>query len=453
MSRRRSPVTKVKQLSLSCTITLLEDPRWQLVQRVLNSPGFSRSARLPNLLTYITERALTGRTDELTEQQIGVNVFGRPADYNPAENNIVRSHARLLRLKLEEYYRALGDSEDLLLTIPKGGYVPVFTSRMRPPLPVIAESAGADTHIPERIEATPRASPLSFGWRAASIMVVSILVMSALLALVLRERAVDMVKTNRAGISHLLWSRIFEPDRTTLLVVADSALVMYENLTNRPVSLSEYLNRQYLSAPVTKPDDPDAAVVNSFPSRRYTSMADLNLASRLVSLPEVVHDRVRMGYARDLGMNDFKQANIVLSGAAEANPWVELYSNRLAFDIQEDQSRHVFGITNSRVGPGEKALYTYDPGDSSQWAYAVVAFLPAKNGDGNVLIIEGTTTAGTEAASDFILDGKTVAPILKRALLVDGSLGGFEVLLRTRNVAGSAPQAQLVTSHFDRAKS
>lgn len=78
------------------------DSRRDLAQRIAASRTFARSARLPQFLLYVCDRALTGRTDEITEQQIGVQVFGRPSDYSSGEDNIVRVHARrLLRKKLE----------------------------------------------------------------------------------------------------------------------------------------------------------------------------------------------------------------------------------------------------------------------------------------------------------------------------------------------------------------
>ena len=54
------------------------DPRWQLVQRVVQSAQFSKSPRLSSFLLYIVAKSLAGRQREITEQQIGVHVFGRP---------------------------------------------------------------------------------------------------------------------------------------------------------------------------------------------------------------------------------------------------------------------------------------------------------------------------------------------------------------------------------------
>ena len=441
---------EMKQTSLRDSTSFAEDARWQLVLRVVKSSGFSRSARLPSLLRYVTQRMLEGRIDEISEQQIGVHVFGRPSDYNPAENNIVRAHARLLRQKLEEFYRVEGSNESLLLTIPKGGYVPVFHSR--PPLREVVELKSGTEDV--ALLDTPLVEPVPRSRQSPRLGVLLLVFAAVLGAVYWRGTAQSSRQTNAtaaprgSGASHVLWSRIFEQNRPTLMVVADSGLVMYQNLARRPISLAEYLSRRYLTTPVALANRPEAQVLNGLAARRYTSFADLNLVSRLTSLPEILRDRFRVCFARDLGMNDFKQNNIILSGAAEANPWLELFANRLTFDIQEDHTLKVFRVSNLQKAAGEEAVYNYNPQDPLQWAYSVVAFLPGKSGNGNVLVIEGTTTAGTEAAADFVLDEKALEPILKRAQKSDNSLHGFEVLLRTRNMAGSAPEAQLVTSHF-----
>src|SRR5438874_1428595 len=107
-----------------------EDPRRELVQRVSASAGFRKAARVREFLLYVCARVLDQHTDEITEQQIGTHVFGRPSGYNPGDDNVVRAQARVLRIKLEQYFTGEeGHAEPILITIPKGAYVPVFEPR------------------------------------------------------------------------------------------------------------------------------------------------------------------------------------------------------------------------------------------------------------------------------------------------------------------------------------
>jgi TolB-like protein len=63
------------------------------------------------------------------EYTVGVEAFGRPADYDPKIDPIVRVQARRLRAKLDEYYATEGATDTVRITLPKGGYVPVFEAR------------------------------------------------------------------------------------------------------------------------------------------------------------------------------------------------------------------------------------------------------------------------------------------------------------------------------------
>jgi hypothetical protein len=437
---RRPAVIRVKQLTSRHLPPPSDvDARWTLVERIVASPLLSKSSRLCSLLLYITRKTLEGRLDELTETQIGVHVFGRPAGYSSGEDNIVRSHARLLRAKLETYFEQAGDSEELVLTIPKGGYVAAFEPRPR--IAVTAE---------ETVYESPRAplvSPVQSPHRRPKWWMVAVGVSALAAALIAIPKAWRTPRNSapEQRMSHLLWSRFFQANRNTILVAADSGLVMYENLARRTVHLSEYLGRQYLAAPLPPTPDASATTVRGLAARRYTSLADLNLMTALVRLPEVVPGRLRIRYARDLSVGDFKESNVLLSGAVEANPWLELFDSRMNFQIDDEQSHGVFHVTNKAPAAGEQAEYSYDPHQNPDLAaYSVVAFFSDRFAPTNALIIEGTTVAGTEAAADFVLDDKTITPVLRRALLPDGSLGDFQVLLETRNLAGAAPRAQIV---------
>ena len=108
------------------------DPRQDLVSRVASSSTFGKSPRLRSFFLYVCQCALDGQPEAATEQQIGIHVFGRPAGYNPNDDNIVRSQARLLRLKLEHHFANEGQNEAIIVTIPKGRYLPAFEKRFEP---------------------------------------------------------------------------------------------------------------------------------------------------------------------------------------------------------------------------------------------------------------------------------------------------------------------------------
>src|SRR5262252_4179170 len=101
----------------------------QQLDRVLNSPTFQQVDRLKRFLRFITVEALCGRSDQLKEYVIGVQVFGKEDSFDPRTDPIVRVQARRLRARLVSYYRDAGQNDDILIELPKGGYAPVFKRR------------------------------------------------------------------------------------------------------------------------------------------------------------------------------------------------------------------------------------------------------------------------------------------------------------------------------------
>jgi TolB-like protein len=99
------------------------------LERILESAAFANAGRLARLLRYVVERTLAGEGDQLKEYVLGVEVFDRGQHYDPRIDSIVRVEARRLRSKLDEYYRSPAAAVDVIISIPRGTYVPVFGRR------------------------------------------------------------------------------------------------------------------------------------------------------------------------------------------------------------------------------------------------------------------------------------------------------------------------------------
>ena len=106
----------------------------EALDRISASVGFRRSQRLVRLLRYTSEAALAGRTAELKETTLGVEVYDRGADFDPRVDGIVRVEANRLRRKLQEYYSGGGKSDPIRIEYAKGSYVPSFASTSPPAL-------------------------------------------------------------------------------------------------------------------------------------------------------------------------------------------------------------------------------------------------------------------------------------------------------------------------------
>src|SRR5215203_1360210 len=99
------------------------------LSRILTSKTFSQVERLKLFINFIVEETVAGRGGELKEYVIGVQVFGKEPSFDPRTDPIVRVQARRLRTRLARYYRDEGNSDELIVDLPKGGYAPVFKTR------------------------------------------------------------------------------------------------------------------------------------------------------------------------------------------------------------------------------------------------------------------------------------------------------------------------------------
>ena len=99
------------------------------VSRIRASRTMRGCLKLMQLLEYVVEATIEGEAEYLKETTIGVSVFGRKPDYDPKVDTIVRSQAWRLRAKLQKYYATEGTNDDTILSLPRGHYIPLFSTR------------------------------------------------------------------------------------------------------------------------------------------------------------------------------------------------------------------------------------------------------------------------------------------------------------------------------------
>ncbi len=95
--------------------------------KIRASHAFDAPDRAQKFLCYVVEEALQGRSDRIKAYSIALEVFGRNASFDAQNDPVVRIEAGRVRRALEHYYLLAGQRDPVLITIPKGGYVPAFT--------------------------------------------------------------------------------------------------------------------------------------------------------------------------------------------------------------------------------------------------------------------------------------------------------------------------------------
>lgn len=424
-------------------LRLIEDERWELVQRIAASEPFQKSARLRCFLLYVCERALANHLEDIHEQQIGCQVYGKRPDYNASEDNIVRVDARRLRKALEEYFSTDGRRERVILHIPKGSYVPVFQAREEAPRGG-ASSAGA---IPAsgRVRVTrllagikrPVLPPL------APVAVAGTIVFGALALwqwTEARQLRGELAENPRPPLSASgIWSYVFDSQHRTTIVLADVGYSILQGQTGKRLSLADYLDRRYI-------DELATGELASFGRFKMSVSVDVDILADILRTNPRFAGNTLVKHARDVSLQDFKEGHHILVGSRAANPWCEMFAGGRNFLYDYDTHRRRSYFRNREPLAGEQHVY-YNRGEDGSTAeqYGVVALLPNLSHTGRVLIIEGTNISGTQTAWEFVRDPKFFAEFEAGLKQKDDKLGPyFEVLVRTYALAMNATESSYV---------
>jgi hypothetical protein len=424
-------------------ISRQRDERLALLHSVLESRTFAKSRRLAQFLKFICTLTIEGHPNEINEQQIGIHVFERSPLYSAADDSIVRAQARLLRQRLEEYFEHEAPSSALTITIPKGGYIPVFEPRNHRLTVEVAESAHApNSLLSAQTVAAPEDAKAS-RWRRIPQVWAITTISAALFALA--AACVWLAGLHRSSASDVLWARIFNEDRPVVIVPSDDALVLFEEQTKSPVALDEYLSGSYLNRNIAPNSASLSLTSDWFAAHQYTSTADLNLTLRLGRLEAARRTTVETRFARVLRIDDLKSHNVIFIGGLGSNPWVGLFSNRLDFEVNYDWKNSEGYVLNKHPAAGEETIYRDKIIGGSRHSYGVLAFLPGTEDQGEALLFEGTGMAGTESASDFPFNPAAFGAFAQRIGATSRRMPYFEALLETVSVGGNAPEVHIVT--------
>ncbi len=97
---------------------------YEWLEKAENDQLLGGGKRRYALLRYLLREELEGRGESLKAYAVAIDVLGRPEDFDPATDSIVRVEVARLRDALELHYARSSDESELRITIPKGGYRP-----------------------------------------------------------------------------------------------------------------------------------------------------------------------------------------------------------------------------------------------------------------------------------------------------------------------------------------
>ncbi len=408
------------------------------LQEILTSPAFRVSRRSIEFLTHIVEKTLAGRTEELKERSLGVELFGRSASYDTGADAIVRVTASDVRRRLHQYYSDHGSISGWRVDLPSGSYIPEFSLQADIGNVVPAETVSV---IPARNHAYNNKPH-------ASIYILAVLLFIAMGVCGWLWHQNSTV-TQRSVASSLPWSGLLSPQKDLRIILCDPDISLTQELLNFQLSLSDYANQQYI--PPTLEADPMAKSVMLAHRGTNVAAVDARIAMNISSLATPWARSVKTHTARSLNILDFKtEDNFIILGSPRSNPWMNLFREEMDFRFEFDQESKREIVRNHRPAAGESPSYFptakgWGTGD----AYALISFLPNPSNSGNLLFLAGSNAEATEAAGKLVMDHSLLRKtVVSTQQFQQQSSDYFEILLRVMTMAGSPDKFEVVACHI-----
>jgi hypothetical protein len=351
------------------------------VQRIVQSKAFRTSEVHRNLLQYLAEKSLSGTADGVKEYTVGLDVFGKPASYDPRQESVVRMHVGRLRQKLAEYYRSEGVDDPILVDVPKGGFKVTFETREIPP---------------DGIAAAAEETPQRGASLRVEIILGALLVIAAACALIfwiqLRRpkpaAAVAEPATYGSAEIQQLWEPLLATNRPLMVCLAASNGVTGVGTASASFLLGQFLAHRKDNVLLTRSD--------------------------LLSTPEVVMD------------------NVVFLGPVAGNRQIQAISPGQPFVLEPN------GIRNLSPQPGEPAFipdHNPQAGADSDESLALISHVPGLYGNGDILYLSGNQISSTLAAVRALTDPTLARALVSKLKTRDGALPRFyQVVLKVRSM-------------------
>ena len=372
------------------------------MNRILGHPIFKSSNRCVALLRYVVDRALAGKERELKERTLGVEVFGREANYDVSTDPIVRRVANEIRKRLAQYYQEAGADHNVQIQLLRGSYLPAFQFEAIGPNQTIERAEIADE--PERdlglirpvIAQASGSVPRHFWrWLIALIATASIAVICILLA------RPDAFRSP----NYKIWKPLLDSGGTITVALPIRAQPG-GNATN--------------GEPLT--DQPS------------TLFRDVRVGSTIATLLSNFKRQPDLRPSSAIKFRDLHQNPAVLIGGTN-NPWVPVLLAGLRYSVQYDSGtgdkwiQDSQNVSNREWKIDGKLKLTDDHAD-----YAVVSRFFDPESRQWILALSGLESYSTEAAGELVAD-PTYAKLIPASI---GEKGNFQIIIKTE-VIGAEP--------------
>lgn len=389
------------------------------LERLLANPHFSNSRRFPSFLRYIVNATINGQADLLKERTLGVEIFGKPADYDTAVDPIVRVTAAEIRKRIAQYYQDTGHENELRLTLSPGSYIPQFH------LPAITPPISEPESTADSASLTPNdASQGKTSARSSSRMLW--LLVSALCVLLLGIAAfVGWRQSQRSAFAEF-WDPILSSNEPVLFCVADQT--QYTAISLRDAGNPE---RQ-----VTLNDNLTAVVID-----------DLSTITKIAGVLQSAGKSYTLRGENATSLMDLRNGPSVVIGAFD-NAWTLRMLRPLRYHFANNSDMTMFSIVDgSQPGRVRWAVDRRQQIATNNYRdYAIVARFTDDTTGKPTLVAAGIGRGGTIAAGEFLTNPDLLNTV--RNQRPSTKVRNVEVVLSTQIIDGEPGTPKVEAVYF-----
>jgi hypothetical protein len=384
------------------------------LDEILKSAHFRTSKQSQHLLQYIVSQSLEGHTADLKERVIGVEVFGRPLDYDTNADPIVRSRAAELRKKLAQYYVEEGGGSPIRIIFNPGSYLATFSETVNPSQHEIGSSGMLPVEppaMPERVPGSesPEASsnparPKRKFRKVAFPVAGAVLALIIVAAMAYRLRAKDPLEQ--------FWSPMLKSPTPVLIYTGSNPVYMPSSQLIERFRATHHLNdldaagHEFL-IPLSGDQRFGAGDLVAVQDLMVT-LGDVSANVRVTSLLTRFKHPFDLRSGEDVAFGDMRESPAILIGAFN-NEWTLQMTGDLPFVFGS-------GLTIREQGKNPRQWIPVLSSDNRvQTDYALVARLPHSKTGEPLITIAGIEQSGTRAAADFITSSQGIKELIRSA--------------------------------------
>ena len=401
---------------------------------ILASRHFRQARSLEKFLSFAVSSSLNGKTDNLKEISLGIEVFHRPADFDPRIDNVVRVQAANLRKKLAEYYLETGSSDEVIIELPKGHYVPTFRLN---PNQADSDRVNSEELAPPTVEAISQGSQGSQGdfnrktgrkagtatpsslshlkyWLNEKIGIPAIVIIGVIAGIItgigltvgygrIGNRPPMSPPTQRRNLpaEYLpIWEKFLTQDTNNLLAYGTPQFFSTEGLYLRDVMINSPEDLDHgLSPRLARIRGSLGSALNS--SEIYTGVGEahgINTVSRFFWDNAL---NLNIARSRIVRWQELRNTNLIFLSSIRFHTLMDELNYPTDFTINREDYKA--SIINLKPAPGEQRLYGPEHGE-----FAIITLWPGKSDSRRILQLSGVTTWATLAAAEYVTDPESL---------------------------------------------